>query len=131
MLLLNWIELNLRSSSHLTWHVHTGPTPPRQSVGCSGRRGYTLIESICGGFGCGASSRIPDPNPSPSRTRTLCGDQCLDAVDCEGSRSIRSARVLFLGKTLGLFDWPRDAVAWKDSRLIAPLTKYPSANQSA
>ena len=24
-----------------------------------------------------------------------------------------------------------DAVAWKDSRLIAPLIKYPSANQSA
>ena len=35
------------------------------------------------------------------------------------------------GRTLGLFDRPRDAVAWKDSRLIAPLIKYPLANQSA
>ena len=33
---LNRIELNLRSWSNLTWPVHTGPTSPRQSVGCSG-----------------------------------------------------------------------------------------------
>ena len=31
-----------------------------------------------------------------TQTRTLRGDQCLDAVPCEGSRSIRPARVLRL-----------------------------------
>ena len=36
-----------------------------------------------------------------------------------------------LGRALGLFDRLRDAVAWKDSRLIGPLIKYPLANQSA
>ena len=29
-------------------------------------------------------------------TQTLWGDQCLDVVACEGSRSIRPARVLCL-----------------------------------
>ena len=38
-----------------------------------------------------------------------------------------------LGRTLGLVDRLLDAVAWKNSRLIAPLLiiKYPLANQSA
>ena len=36
-----------------------------------------------------------------------------------------------LGRALGIFDRLRDAVAWKDSRFIAPLIKYPAANQSA
>ena len=36
-----------------------------------------------------------------------------------------------LGRTLGLFDGLRDAVAWEDLRLIAPLIKYPLANHGA
>ena len=36
-----------------------------------------------------------------------------------------------LERAPGLSDRLRDAVAWKDSRLIAPLVKYPLANQSA
>ena len=31
------------------------------------RRGYTLIVSLYGGFGCGAWRRPPDPNPNPNR----------------------------------------------------------------
>ena len=34
------------------------------------------------------------PTLTRTLTRTLWGDQCLDAVACEGSRSIRPARVL-------------------------------------
>ena len=34
-------------------------------------------------------------------------------------------------KALGLSKRLRDAVAWKDSRLIAPQIKYPLANKSA
>ena len=59
----------------------------------------------------------------------LRGDQCLDAVACEGSinRFIRPARMMCFGRTLALFDRPRDAVASTHSinRLIAPLIKYP------
>ena len=36
-----------------------------------------------------------------------------------------------LRSTPGLFDRRRDATACKDSRLIEPIIKYPSANQSA
>ena len=36
-----------------------------------------------------------------------------------------------LGRAPGLSERLRDAVAWKESRLISPLMKYPLANQSA
>ena len=36
-----------------------------------------------------------------------------------------------LARALGLSERLRDAVAWKDSRVIVPLIKYPLANQSA
>ena len=55
------------------------------------------------------------------------------AVACGGCRLIQPARMLCLeGLSVGLFDSLRDAaVAWRDFRLIGPLTKYPVANQSA
>ena len=56
-------------------------------------------------------------------TWTLWGDQCLDAVACEGSRSIRSARGGFLVRVLGLSELLRHAVALGDARLIAPIMK--------
>ena len=65
-------------------------------------------------------------------TLTLWGDQCLDAVACEGSRLIRPTRMPCL-EGRGLFDrlLKRNAVNWRGCGLIAPLMKYPSANQSA
>ena len=67
-------------------------------------------------------------------TRRLWGDQCLGDVDCEGSIKVDSAGYdAVLGRTLGLFDRQRDGVAWTYSikRMIAPLIKYPLANQSS
>ena len=55
-----------------------------------------------------------------------CDLSRLLEVDTAGSDAV-------LGRTLGLFDRLRDAVAWKDSinTLIEPLINHPSANQSA
>ena len=67
-------------------------------------------------------------------TRTLWGDQCLDAVACEGSSFILGRLGCCAWKDpRAFFDRLRNAVAWQDStsRLIEPLIKYPLANQSA
>ena len=62
------------------------------------------------------------------RTHTACSK--YEAASCLIYLSTSNSHgVCFYKRKSTSEAW--DAVAWKDSRLIAPLIKYPSANQSA
>ena len=103
-------ELNIEYLAPGTWY--TGRIPCTGHYGCRMlirsawccllcstsprlRRGYTLTVNLLPGFWPWCL-KPTTRTLTLTLTRTLWGDQCLDAVACEGSRLIRPARMLCL-----------------------------------